>query len=469
MMLNQNKKRLMSFIKSYIYNIYIKFVESSSERSVKLKKNVLLSLFIKAGSIICSLILVPATINFVNDVQYGIWLTISSIVAWMSFFDVGFTNGLRNRLAEAFAYKDMKLAKVYVSTTYFILSVIFLFIMFSLLVLVRYCDISPLLNIDIAYENDLKIALYVLVIYFCLTFVMKILSIVLISDQSPAYSSFIDFAGQLLSLFAVLISSKYCGEGSLSVLSYCLCIPPLVVWFIFSLILYSGKYSFCKPTFASIEMKYTKCLLSLGWKFFVIQIAALIQFQTANILIARLFSMSEVTQYNIAYKYFNVLYMVFMILLQPFWSAVTEAYAKRDLLWIQNGVRKYLKMAVLTLAGGILMLVLSSFVYRIWIGDSVHISFNLSFWMLMYVITLILGAIFVYFVNGIGALRIQYTSSIISPIVFFVFVMFFCRVLDMGVTSILIASIIANFNGIILAPLQYYNIIIRRRKGIWIM
>lgn len=90
---------------------------SGNKRSIQIKKNILFSLFIRVGSILCSLVLVPLTIDFVNPVQYGIWLTISSIIAWMSFFDIGFTNGLRNKLAEAFAISNFDIAKVYISTT----------------------------------------------------------------------------------------------------------------------------------------------------------------------------------------------------------------------------------------------------------------------------------------------------------------------------------------------------------------
>lgn len=447
--------------------IYAKLT-GGSVRTAKLKKNVLLSLFVKAGSIICSLLLVPATIDFVNNVQYGIWLTISSIVAWMSFFDVGFTNGLRNKLAEAFGFGKVKLAKAYISTTYAALSIIFTVLMVLLLVVIRFTSMSSLLNIDVSYESDLKEALFVLVIYFCVTFVLKILSVILIADQRPAYSSFIDFVGQVLSLLSIIIVASSI-EGSLSILSYCLCVPPLLVWIAFTFICFGKDYKNYIPSLKYVNFRYVNSLLAIGVKFFVIQIAAIIQFQTANFLIGRLFSMSEVTEYNIAYKYFNVLYMVFMILLQPFWSAVTEAYAKNEIGWIITSVRKYLYILLLMFVVGLFMLAVSEPVYDFWIGKSVSVSFSLSLWMLFYMFTLMFGAVFVYFVNGIGALRIQYWASMVSPILFVFSVLVLVKVFNIGVISVLISSIIANFNGLVLAPLQYYKVLKERRRGIWIM
>lgn len=453
---------------SYLSSLYNKLWRNSSRRTELLKQNVALSLAIRFGSILCSLVIVPVSIDFVNDVQYGIWLTISSVVAWMSFFDIGFTNGLRNKLAEALAHGDNGLAKVYVSTTYFLLSVIFVPVSLLLLLAVQMFDISILLKVAQSYEAELKVSLSILIVYFCVTFILKVLSVVIIAAQRPAFSSFIDLTGQLMSLVAILLVRDTM-EGSLTVLSLCLCIPPLLVWVFFTFFCYGGKYSFCTPTFKSVNLRYSSSLLTLGIKFFVIQIAALIQFQTANILIARLYSMGEVTQYNIAYKYFNVLYMFFMIILQPFWSAVTDAYAKGDYSWIKMMVRKYMNIVALMLVGALVMLFASDFVYKIWIGDSVSIPFVLSVWMIIYFMTTVFGAVFVYLINGIGALRIQYISSLISPIVFFAVVMLLSKCAGMGMVSILIASVIANFNGLILAPMQYRNVIIKRKAGIWTM
>ncbi|MBX9189797.1 polysaccharide biosynthesis protein [Bacteroides sp. K03] len=444
-----------------------KTILGGNKRSAQIKKNIFFSLLIRIGSILCSFILVPLTIDFVNAVQYGIWLTISSIIAWMSFFDIGFTNGLRNKLAEAFAISNFSIAKIYVSTTYFILMGIFTFVFVIFLFFVLNFDITVLLRIDIAYESDLKLALIVLIAYFCISFVIKILSVILISDQRPARSSYIEFVSQVLILISIYIF-KNSIEGSLFILSLGLCLPPLCVWTVYSIIYFTHDYKFCRPSIKSINFNCAGKLLGLGVKFFIIQVAAIVQFQTANILIARLFSMESVTEYNIAYKYFNVLNMGFVIVLQPFWSAVTNAYAQNDMQWIKNGVSKYFKVGLFVLLIGVLMFICSGWIYKIWIGNVVAVSSTLSFWMFIYFATSIFGSIFVFFVNGIGALKIQCLSSLISPVIFVTLVILFCNVFNMGMYAILIASIIANFNGLILAPLQYYKVIIKQKQGIWI-
>ena len=95
-------------------------------------RNIIISFIAKGVSVVCSLLIVPITINYVNPTRYGIWLTISSIIGWVLFFDFGMGHGLRNKFAEAKAKGDMELAIKFVSTTYFTLGAI----VFSLLFII---------------------------------------------------------------------------------------------------------------------------------------------------------------------------------------------------------------------------------------------------------------------------------------------------------------------------------------------
>ena len=80
-----------------------KFLTSQNVRTASVKKNILASILIKGISIFVSLLIVPITLGYVNSTLYGIWLTISSVMLWLNFFDVGLTLGLKNRLGEALA------------------------------------------------------------------------------------------------------------------------------------------------------------------------------------------------------------------------------------------------------------------------------------------------------------------------------------------------------------------------------
>lgn len=58
--------------------------------------------------------------------------------------------------------------------------------------------------------------------------------------------------------------------------------------------------------------------MGLGLKFFIIQIATVVLYETSNLIIAQLFGPAQVTPYNVAGKYFGIIPMVMGIIMTPF-------------------------------------------------------------------------------------------------------------------------------------------------------
>ncbi|MBM1105819.1 oligosaccharide flippase family protein [Aurantibacter crassamenti] len=438
------------------------------ERSVKAKKNIAGSLIIKVVSIAISLIVVPLTLNYVNPSRYGIWLTLSSIVAWFSFFDIGITHGLRNKFAEAKAKGDHDSAQIYVSTTYGILAIVFCSVWLIFLLVNPFLDWSSILKLSPEYAADVSKLALIVFTYFCLQFVLQTITTVITADQEPAQASLINVIGQIITLIVIVILVKTT-EGSLVKLGLALCASPLIALIGANFFFFKGKYKAYRPKISKIKFTHAKGLFNLGVIFFVIQIAGLVQYESANIIISRSFGPSEVTSYNIVYKYFNILSMGFMIFLAPFWSASTEAFMKKEIDWIKNSMKKYNYLNIAFLGGGIVMLLASETIYTLWLGkDVVDINFTLSFWGFAFFMVSLFGSKYVSFLNGISALRLQFWASIFSPVLYLILAYLMIDYFNMGVHAMFIAAILANFNGFILAPLQYHMIINKKKQGIWI-
>ena len=74
----------------------------------------------------------------------------------------------------------------------------------------------------------------------------------------------------------------------------------------------------------------------------MIQVAVIVLYQTSNFIMIRYYGPESVTQYNVAYKLFFSLNMVFAIIITPVWAAVTDAIAKNEIEWVQRAFRKYI-------------------------------------------------------------------------------------------------------------------------------
>jgi len=458
----------MNFLNTEPVKYLTRFITNGHERSVRAKKNIVSSLLIKGASIAISFVTLPITLNYVDSSTYGVWLTMSSIVGWFVFFDIGLTQGLRNRFAEAKAKGDDELARIYVSTTYAILTIIFISVWIVFIIANNFLDWSKILNVSQGMRPDVTTLAIIVFTYFCLSFVFRILTTILLADQYPARSSLIDLSGQILSLIIILILVKTT-EGSLVKLGLALCVSPLLALIGANFAFFNGAYKRYRPSVSWIRFSYTRHLLNLGIKFFIIQLAAIVQYQTANIIIARSFGTAEVTAYNVVYKYFGIPYMIFNIFLIPFWSASTEAFQKKDIKWIRNGVKRYNQLGLLMLLGTLIMLIFSPAFYRLWLGEGkVTISFSLSLWGFFYYNVMMYGGKYVQFLNGISALRIQFITSLLSPVLYLIVVLLLIKYYQVGVHSIFIGAILASFNGYILAPIQYHMIIRKGKRGIWV-
>ena len=434
------------------YKLINTLLNKGSERTILVKKNIVLLSIYKGVSIAISIVLVPLTLNYVDSGTYGVWLTLSSVVGWISFFDIGINNGLKNRLTEALANNDVELGKVYVSTTYAMLTLIFIPLMIIIILLAPHIDWSAFLKLDSSENSGIVAAICIIVTYFCLNFILSTINIVILAHQSPAEASLRTLIQQIVSLVIIYLLTLTT-QGNLINLCLGLCVSPLLVVLIFNITLFHGKYSYLRPSLRKVDFNKLPDLLKLGIKFFIIQIAAIIQFQLINILIIRNFGAEEVTSYNIAYKYFNVLYMIWGILLTPIWVAVADASAKGDYVWIKNMQKKYLRVWLILIVVGFFMLAISNWVYVLWVGEKVSISFVLSLWVLIYNAVLMYGSIYVQILNGLGILNQQTIASCISPLVFLGVALLMIE-RGFGAHAILIASVLSNFNGFLLAPIQ---------------
>jgi len=451
-------------IKSATSKVRAYFIEGD-ERTLKARKNIIQSFILKGFSIAIGLILIPMTITYVNPVQYGVWLTLSSIITWFNFFDVGLGNGLKNKLAEANALNQQENSKIYISTTYAVLTVISLVVFLLFLVTNTFIDWSKILNVSQNLKNELNTLALIFVAMFCIQFVLQILFNVLTAYHLPAKVSLIALIGQAASLGIIFYLSRRGAQGDLNTLVLILAGIPLIVLLGASLWFYKFDFKLISPSFKYIKLKYAKSLLSLGGVFFVIQIGGLILFQTDNFIITQLFGPEKVTDFNIAYKLFSTVILGFTIIMTPYWSAFTDAYARKDFEWIQTTFKKIYKIWFMIIAGCIVLFFISPYIYKIWIGDSVHISNSLSLAMCFYAIGFTWLMIHCFLLNGIGKLMIQLYLYLIAIIVNIPLAIFLGR--HFGVPGVTLANIIVFvFMGLVLF-VQCQKLINQKATGLW--
>lgn len=445
-----------------VKNNFLKYLNKGDSRTVRAKKNIILSFFLKGISILISLQIVPITIHYVNPTRYGVWLTLSSLVSWFSFFDIGLTHGFRNRFAESKALGDVEGAKIYVSTTYVALFIVFVIFISLILILNTFLNWSDLLNIDQGYSEELNHVFFIVAFCFGVNIVASVFTTMLVADQRPAIASFIQVMGQFVSFVTIYVLTKLT-VGNLSSLALTFSGIPVLILVISSIVLYKTQYKIYAPQLKFVRFSYLKNILGLGGQFFFIITSMLFIFQLMNIIISRVQGPEVVTQYNLAYRFFNVLLMVVVIVLNPFWSAFTEAYAKRDYNWMRSVRKKLELLGVLSIPLLGIMILTSSFFYEIWLGSLIEIPFGLTVSVAVYILFQIFGNI--YMINGTGKVRIQLIVYIVFAIISYPIMTFMCE--KWGVMGILVLPTLVYIIQGVVGCMQLNRLINNRAIGIW--
>lgn len=438
--------------------------EVTTLRTKKIKLNIFYSFFIKVLGIATSLLLVRVTLNYLNEEEYGIWLTLSSVLLWINTFDIGLGNGLRNKLAEALANNDFEEARKYISTAYAMISGLMLIIFTVFFTANLFLDWYSILNIN--RESVKNIADLILMSFgcFCLTFVLKLIGSILLAQQKAALENLLIMLGQFLSL-VIILAMKQMVDGDLYWVALAYSIAPAIVYVVSYPFVFSADNRRLIPGFSKIEKSYIKPLMGLGTKFFILQISGLVIFSTSSLLISNMFGPEEVTKYNIAFKYFNVVPLVFSVVLTPIWSATTEAYVRNDINWIRNSMKKIIILLSITFVALAVMVLIADQVYSMWIGKEVDIPMKLSAVIALYIFLIVASLSYSSFLNGIGKLKMQMLNIIVCAIIFIPLNYLLCDYF--GIFGIVYSLIIVNLSGLLLNFIQFNLLMKQKARGIW--
>ena len=452
-----DKMEFVDYLKNKLIN--------ANGRSSLIFKNILASFFIKGWSVLVQLMLVPTTLACLGVYENGVWLTISSVLLWIDNLDIGLGNGLRNKLAVAMAHNDYEKGRQYVSSTFAMLAIIIVPTSLLLIMLELFSDLYIVFNVDKCIVGNLDIILVVTTILVCSTFIFKFIGNFYMGLQLPAVNNLLVTSGNTIALVAT-----YCiylsGIHSLLLVALVNTAAPLFVYLISYPVTFRGRYSQLRPSIKSVNLSVAKELFSIGGSFFVLQISGVVLFFSSNIIISNLFSPGMVTPYQIAHRYFMVATLIFTIIGVPYWSATTDAFTRKDFCWIKRSNRTLNRL--MTGLGLLLslMILLSDWVYGIWIGDKAHVPFTMTLIAGVYQFLLIWSTRYSYVINGFGFLRLQLIMTVSAAIAYIPLAIIVGKYTD-NINCLLVVMCVINMPGLIVNIIQYNKIVNGTAKGIW--
>lgn len=436
------------------------------EGNIKIRKNIISIGFFKGINIVLTFLLVPLTIRYIGAVEYGVWITLLSIFSWISLIEVGFGNGLRNRLSESLAKNNLKAARIYVSTAYLIMIII------TILLVILTCLILPSISLQSALnttysitENTLKLLSLILIAGIGLNMALALFKSVAFSLQIPVVEASSQSLTLLISVLGIflLLQNEFSSIIRLGVLYASGLIASSLV---FSAIVFK-KVPDIIPRFKYVSLKKTRPMMSLGFGYLVIQVSAMIIYSTDNIIISHILNPEYVTTYSTTMKLFMGFNLLQVIILTPLWSAYTDAYIKKELGWIKKTL---LQMIVLMLPFAGLITLTAYHCQRlvaVWIGKTLNIQIpsTLIWFLALYTFLLLWNNIFGYLLSGIGKIRLSSIIFVFAAIINIPLSIYFAKYLEMGMAGIALGTICSLVPSSILSPIQTIYFIFVQSKS----
>lgn len=243
-------------------------------------------------------------------------------------------------------------------------------------------------------------------------------------------------------------------------------VPPILIMVIASLFYYKTSLSTIKPSISYFNSQLVKDIFNLGIKFFIINIQVLVMYQSTNVLISNISTPTDVTTYNIAYKYMSMMLMILNIILTPLWPAFTDAYARSDFDWMNKTYKKLVNFYKYIFLAVIAMIIVSPIVYQLWIGSKIQIPFSMTVSIGIYIIINSWLAIQINLINGIGTVKLQTIVTTIGMCFHIPLSIFLGKYI--GALGVVISmTVLSLIYGIIFTK-QLHLILMRKAKGVWI-
>ena len=395
----------------------------------------------KGISMALSLVYVPVVLNYLGDYKYGVWASILNILSWISYFDLGIGNGLRNRLSESLASSTPRISpKVLVSSAYAILMGVVAIVAVVCGVAIAFVDWPALLS---AWNVDESLLCVVELSFLgmCFSFVLTLCNSVYYALQKAQVVNLISVCQQAVMLLSVWLLSLT-GTSSLTAVAVFYVLSNILVYGVFTVYVFARNRSLA-PSPRCCSREVAKDVGGLGIMFFVAQIATLVLFTTDNLIVSNLFGPEQVTVYATANKVFTVLPSLFAALVVPLWSKTTVDYARGDIVEIRASLSKMRRLFAVATMGVIIMVVAFKPVVQLWLGRDLGFENSLVILMGVYAVIYMWNAIYSQIVNDLALVGFIAAIAFVQLVVNIPLSIFLASSCGLGVNGVLLGTIIA--------------------------
>jgi O-antigen/teichoic acid export membrane protein len=354
-----------------------------------------------------SLVTVPFTLRYLGNERFGLWMTISSVLAMAAFADFGVGNGVLNTVAKAYGKDDVGGIRRSVSSGFAVLSsiaAVLLISFFAIYRLVNWADFFRVVSPQARSEAGPALAVFATC--FALNISMDVVQRVQLGLQQGYRYGLWQLFGSIAGLAGVLAGIWL--HVSLPVLVVAIAGAPIFATTLNTVHFFGFVQPDLRPRWELVSRDVISRIVRLGGLFFVLQVVVAVSFSADNFIIARTMGAVNVPDYSIPQRMFSLISILVAMLVSPLWPAYGEAISRGDIRW----VCRTLTRSLLLVFGGAcltssLLLLLSRRLIFWWVGPHITPPTFLLLGLAVWTVLDCCGNTLAMFFNGASIMRFQ--------------------------------------------------------------
>jgi len=376
------------------------------------------SLIARVVTTLVSFAILPITIRYLGNEGYGLMATISSVVSWLQFTNMGLGLGLQNALTEETAKDDRVTQSQLVSTAVVALAAIgmgLLALGAGVFPFIDWLKVFPPTTERFAHEIPLAVS--IVFFGFVSTLMLGFVGPIYAARQELHLGSIQAVICAVIGMVGTLFVVHH-RLGLVGIVAVTIGAAGLVQWAFALWTLYGRSIPELRPSFKCFTRTAWKRMFHTGLQFFALQICNIVFFQLDAMLITHFLSAEQVTPYAVAQKVFLQLGGLFAIVTGSLWAAYGHAKAQGDIAWIRATHRKIVRLFCIFFGAlSVAMILAGKQLLSWWVGAGAAPSVALLAAVAFYFCLREWTALHAVLLNGLNLIREQIPALIVTSII----------------------------------------------------
>lgn len=357
-------------------------------------------------TIAASFVGVPIALAALGETRYGVWLTISSLTALLTFSNLGVGNSLVNAIARANADDDSQAAARAISSGLLVLGAIAAGLILVSVVAYLIVPWSSVFNVrDVSLSNEARLASLTALVLYAVSIPGATVDAVRLGYQRAYITHAFAIVSSILSVGALVIVAAVHPIIPLFVIAL---VGPTVALQFVNWAMLVRSLPGLRPRRAFVDRAVASDLLRVGALFLVLQLSTAVAFESNNLILAQVLGPTAVTEYVVASRMFMVPMAVVGLVASALWPAYREAIVRGDTAWVSSTLRRSVVLvAGFSAVSSVALLAFHRPLLDLWVGPGFPARFELLVALAIWTVLWSVGTAVGSFLYGAELLRFQ--------------------------------------------------------------